>query len=388
MTRRTKTTKATGKKNPQKIDNQPFKPEMDKWFTTGRVTLLFFLLTVIYTFPLIFRLNSSVLGKFEDFYSDIFWYLWCFWSAKVQLLELGKSPIHFDLICGPYSQSSVYAMFKTHVFMIPFTALFNPVTSLNLYLLTCFTLSGVFTWMMIRELTGSSIAGIVPAIAYAFSPYAYARSTVHVGLVPIWLFPLMFIVLIRLYRRFDIKGILLLLFVILLFYLFSEPYYYPIFPLGIGCWLLVIFFNRFIFDIGKSRRIKGAFGKVSRKQWLISGLITIVLLATVIPAYVFYLRPMATIVVRPLIWQERFALTFANYLLPTMDHPILGGLTYDYLHKEWNNRIEISVYLGWTMILLALYGFGRAGCKTAGDDKPDSARRVFGTDRIVFAVPG
>jgi hypothetical protein len=361
MTRRKKKKNISDRqKSSQNQINHKLTPAVEEWFTTGRVVTLFALLTMIYTFPLVFRLNGWIMGDYKDFYGDIFWYIWCFWTAKVQLLELGEVPLQFDLICGPYNQTSVFALFKTHVIMIPFTALFNQVASLNIFILLNFILAGFFSWKMIHELTGSKAAGIVPGIAFAFCPYAYARAIAHIGMAPIWVFPFLFYILCTLYRRSNKSGWILLLLALVSIYLFCSPYYYLILPLGFGSWLTAWFINRFIFDFKLRKFIRGAFARVSLKRWSAVVVAAIAMVTGAVAFYLHYLRPIALTIVRPLHWQERFALSWTNYLLPGIDHPLFGDMFANLLHSEWGNTTEATVYLGWVLLLLAVYGLRHA----------------------------
>ena len=63
-------------------------------FTTGRIILLFVALTMIFTFPMVLRMDGWIMGDIRHYGSDIIAAIWQFWSAKVQLLELFWLPVH------------------------------------------------------------------------------------------------------------------------------------------------------------------------------------------------------------------------------------------------------------------------------------------------------
>lgn len=332
-----------------------FHPLVENWIGPWRVVAVFAGLTLLYTLPLIFSLGGSIMGKYHHSYGDIFWAIWQFWSAKVQLLELHSSPFRFDLIAGPYNQSSVFTLHKSPTVMLPFTAVFGPVPSVNLYVLFNFILSGFLTWLLVRELTGNNLAGIVSGMAFAFCPYAYARSIVHLDLAPIWTFPFLFYGLFRLYWQPGWRSWALLALAILAFGIYACPYYYLILPLGFVSWLLVRFVDRFFYEFSSGRKITGAFARVSSRQWAVVAVAAVVLIAGSTAAYVLYLGPTAALVQRPLHWQERFALSLANYLIPGGDHPLFGSVTSQIVPIR-RNLTESAIYVGWVPLVLAIYG--------------------------------
>jgi hypothetical protein len=57
----------------------------------------------------------------------------------------------------------------------------NPPLAFNLLLFTSFALSGFAMWLLVRHLTGSSSAGLVAGMIFAFSPWHYGQYA-HLGL--------------------------------------------------------------------------------------------------------------------------------------------------------------------------------------------------------------
>ena len=334
-------------------------PEMEEWL--GRwwnVALVFLIVTLLFTLPLIFHLGSLIPGTFSNHYGDIFIEIWQFWSAKFQLLDLHANPFRFDMISAPFSQYSLFALHKYPEIMLPFTALFGPVVSLNLFTLGNFLLGGLLTWLLVRELTGRNIPGLFAGFFLAFSPYAWARALVHLSLAPLWSFPLLFYALLRWHREKTLRHALLIFLGIILLLAYSHPYYYLFFPLAAGAYLLVLFINSFFYDFNAGRRIQGAFSRISpRRKILAAGAALAVVIAGIV-IYKLYLEKTAGMVVRPVHWQERFKLSWANYLLPGVDHPWFGKFT-GALVPIRRNVTESTAYTGWVPLLLALWGARR-----------------------------
>jgi hypothetical protein len=53
----------------------------------------------------------------------------------------------------------------------------NPILTYNLLFLSTFALSGLGMYLLVRELTGSALAGFVAGLLFAFAPYRLARSS-------------------------------------------------------------------------------------------------------------------------------------------------------------------------------------------------------------------
>ena len=58
----------------------------------------------------------------------------------------------------------------------------NPYATLNFVVLAAFAAGWYFTWRLVRRLTGSSIAGAVAGVLFAFCPYVFAH-TAHIQLM-------------------------------------------------------------------------------------------------------------------------------------------------------------------------------------------------------------
>jgi len=337
---------------------------IETWLSPWRVVGLLAVFALIYTFPLPFNLSGAVLGKFKNYYGDIFEGLWEFWNSKYLLLDLKTNPFRYETLAGPYSSSwlSPLAAHKYPVLMVPLTALVGPVASMNLFVLSGFVLAGFFTYLIVRRLTGGELPGLAAGLIFAFCPYAWARSIIHLDLAAYW--PLPFLVWsLLLFDRYRTWGKAFLVLVALVaFHIFCSPYYYLFIPLLFGSYLVVRFVDAFIYDFEKGELKRGSFSRLSTKQWVGVGIGAVVLIAGAVVLYEYYLSREASAMVRPLHWQERFKLSWANYLLPGVDHPLFGRFTRSVVPIR-RNVTESTAYLGWVGIILALVGTRRAAGK-------------------------
>jgi len=338
--------------------------KLELWLSPWRVAGITAAVTVIYTLPLVFSFNSAVLGKFSEYYGDIFSGLWEFWVSKHQLLDLKTSPFDYQVLAGPYSSYwfSALAAHKYPVLMVPVTALFGKIASLNLFVLSGYILNAFFTYLLVRHLTRRQLPGLVSGLIVAFCPYMWARSIVHLDLAPVWPLPLLIHTLLLFDQRRTLARALLFIPAFFAFHVFCSAYYYLFIPILFGSYLLIRFIDAFVFDFSRGRAVRGAFSRITPRQWILAGVIVAALIAVAVVLYKYYLAREAAGLVRPIHWQERFKLSWANYLLPGVDHPIFGEQTRGIVPIR-RNVTESTAYLGWVPLLLALWGLRRASAK-------------------------
>lgn len=132
------------------------------------VLAAFTLLTIVSTWPMFPQLGGFVMDKGDPLYSV--------WAMAWQAHALVTQPLGlFDSnIMYPFKGTLTFdeLSFAQAVLAAPFYFLSgNPVLSHNLILFLSFVLSGWATWLLVRELTGSSWAGVVAGAAFAFCFY-------------------------------------------------------------------------------------------------------------------------------------------------------------------------------------------------------------------------
>ncbi|MEA2063411.1 MAG: hypothetical protein U9P14_06925, partial [Gemmatimonadota bacterium] len=242
---------------------------------------------------------------------------------------------------------------------VPVTAVLGPVVSFNIFTLCNFTLAGFCTYLLVRELTGSRLAAVFSGIFFAFCPFMYAHSIVHMDVGATWPLPLTFYALLRLDRQRTWENGLFLLLALMLFHCYCSIYYYLFFPLAALVYLLVRFFNGFFYEFETGRGRLGRFSRVTAFQWTLVAGGALVLIAAGIAVYKYYLGAMASELVRPLHWQERFKLSWANYLLPGVDHPLFGKTTSSMVPIR-RNVTESTAFVGWIPLVLSVWGFWSA----------------------------
>jgi hypothetical protein len=132
------------------------------------VLAAFTLLTIVATWPMFPQLGGFVMDKGDPLYS-VWAMAWQAHALATQPLDLFNSNIMY-----PFQGTLTFdeLSFTQAVLAAPFYYLSgNPVLSHNLILFLSFVLSGWAAWLLVRELTGSSWAGVVAGTAFAFCFY-------------------------------------------------------------------------------------------------------------------------------------------------------------------------------------------------------------------------
>ncbi|MEN9934530.1 MAG: hypothetical protein RLZZ387_1109 [Chloroflexota bacterium] len=83
----------------------------------------------------------------------------------------------------------------------PVTLMFGTIAGYNTLILIAHLLSGVFAYLWVRRLTGSTLGGLVAGLAFMLAPYRAARSYGHLNLVSTYPLPLFFWALDSALRR-------------------------------------------------------------------------------------------------------------------------------------------------------------------------------------------
>jgi hypothetical protein len=139
-------------------------------------------ITLIVTWPLVRGLGRDVAWDLGDSVLNM-WIL--AWDVE-QLLailggELARVRTFFDAnIFHPAPLTLAYSehLFAQAVQALPVYAISgNPILAYNLLFLSTFVLSGLGMYLLVRELTGSALAGFVAGLLFAFAPYRLAQSS-------------------------------------------------------------------------------------------------------------------------------------------------------------------------------------------------------------------
>jgi len=204
---------------------------------------LFALLTLLMSYPTVFKMGSSV----RD-YGDPLLNTWIM-SWNTQKIIQFDFDDYFDAnIFYPHQRTLAYSehlFTQSLVFLPAFLLSKNPLWAYNFVLLFSFLTSGFGMFLLARYLTSSFIGAIVAGIIYAFSPFMFSHLG-HIQIITAGGIPLTFLFLHQFFKHEHVKHLLLFTFFYILQVL-ANGYYALYLTLFIGLYILfyIITKNKF-----------------------------------------------------------------------------------------------------------------------------------------------
>ena len=301
------------------------------------VLAYFSFLTVAYTFPLIFHMADSVVGKI----GDNIYFVWLIGWFQKALFTLHVNPFFHPGL--NYPEGWNVAMTETTPAMVllalPGSLLFGPTWGYNFAILASFVLAGWSAFLAVKKLTDSPLAGLIAGTLFAFSPYRWARYLVgHLNLLGNFWFPFYFVAI----TEYLLRGRwtwLLIAGLLALGIGLSSPYY-----LYMGLIITAVFALALIFFYRKTLVLKTTF--------LRSGVLLITLLITTLIAMLPYLvsNSQGNLADRSLQYANSYSASPLDFILPVNFY--LGETVWDWAGRSLEH--ENALYLG--IVCLVLVG--------------------------------
>ena len=198
-----------------------------------RYALLFLVLSLAWLWPVPARLTTRIAHDLGDPILNS-WILWWYTQA-VPFTERWWSPPFFFPMPGALTLSE--HLLGIAVFTTPLQlAGLNAIGAYNTAVILSFWLSGVFAFLLARRLTGSTLAGVVAGVAFAFAPYRASQLS-HVQVLTSQWMP---VALYAMHAYLDDRRPrwLALFAGAWLLQALSNGYFLFYFPVLIGAWLL------------------------------------------------------------------------------------------------------------------------------------------------------
>ncbi len=162
------------------------------------VTVFFSALTALFFYPVFSRFGSAIIGPPED-NTQFVWFLW--YGSKA-LFDPSLEFFHTRLMYFPEGMGLWYAnYFYTGVAAAAvLKPLFGLAAAYNLTVLLSFVLAGIFSYLLLMEVTRDRVASLFGAFVYAFNPMHFAHALHHPSVASIQFIPLFVLFLIRAHR--------------------------------------------------------------------------------------------------------------------------------------------------------------------------------------------
>jgi hypothetical protein len=313
------------------------------------VALFLLGLTVVMTWPLVTRLNSSLPG----WPGDNFAFLYKLWSFRNGLLGTGQSP---PLDLGPVDRSFINTLPG-----VPLGTLFGDVVAYNLLSSVSFVISGLSAYLLVRELSGSRSAALLGSVAFAFCAYRMAHYAGHLELLGTGWIALSFYFLERMLKTYKVKHGALMGLCIALTALGSWSYAYVA---GVAIT---------IYAIARIWTLRHEICLRDLARPALAG--AVILVAIVVPSAVL----------SPETWgpsgnsdsatsADEFSAAPTDYLTLNQLHPVWGG---QFMRSQSQRPIyETSLYLGLVPLSIALIGWAVHRRRRAMDEPQNSVLKT------------
>lgn len=178
------------------------------------ITLSFTLLTLILTYPVIFRLSTHFMCDGGDGFQN----MWNMWWLKTSLLNLHTNPYYTTYLHYPDGISLLFQTFNPFngLISIPLQFLFRMEITYNLVVIFSFIMSGIGMYLLARYLIKNRLAAFISGVIYTFCPFHFAHGLGHLQLIAMEWMPFYILYMIKTHREGGWKnGVLGGLFLIL-----------------------------------------------------------------------------------------------------------------------------------------------------------------------------
>jgi len=305
------------------------------------VLLIYFILTIIMTYPLILNFTTSIPGDGYDSWS----FLWSLWWTKKSLMDPRLDLYYTDYQFYPNGASLAFhnlTLFNSLI-SVPLQIFFGLIISFNVIFLLSFILAGYGMFLLIKYLVDDKKIAFISGIAFSFCPYHFAHALGHFDLISIQWIPFFILFLIKTFQ--ENKKINPLIAGIFLAVNSLSSWYYGIF--------LIIFSLIYIIYI---------LGKKNLNKNFITKLFTFFLTFMIIILPFIY--PIITessgygkVSLEQVIDKSEHHMKNYYYLIPNPMNPIWGNYFKFLWEIENIGFAESVVFVGYTILFVILISF-------------------------------
>src|SRR6266508_675737 len=165
------------------------------------VFLLFLIVAVVETWPLILHIDNSNMDSPRGPLPDIYNHIWHLRWVKQAFIDFQTNPLHTRYLFYPDGENLYLTpvMFVNGIMTLPLQiATDNIFLSWNIVGLLLFALSGLCTYALAHRLTGNHAASILAGFIFAFSPFVMMQFTTgRWSISTTWPMPLIALFLLR-----------------------------------------------------------------------------------------------------------------------------------------------------------------------------------------------
>jgi len=313
------------------------------------------LLTVLLTYPLSMHLTTHIPAHkaYGKDVGDPWTFLWAFGFAERLIMDSPQWSLYTEAIFYPRGVDLTYPFVLGFglplAVSMPFVRMFGVILTYNLFILSAFIATAYATFLLVRDLTHDNRAAFLSGVMFAFAPYHLARSLVTFNFATsgMWI-PLYILVFLKAVQSDHVRY---MVFAPLIFVLtFASNPYCAIF-LGLFTALYMVYYV-FVHRGPEVRR------RVLSRLAGMGGLAGLFLVPF---AWVFLTHPQDdTILFLPFEDTLQWGADLLAFFVPSWDHSLVGDLVGPLYARFTGNDTEQTVYLGYTVLVLAAIAIWKA----------------------------
>jgi hypothetical protein len=230
----------------------------------------------------------------------------------------------------------------------------------NAQIFLSFVLAGCTMYVLARYLTGSPLAAAVAGFVFTFSPFHLAQGMQYGALASIEWLPLFLLALLVCLRRPSLRQAVLVGGAFAL--VTATSYYHAWFLAWFALIVVAVYGVRLALRARRAHELSGA--AVQRFVWLAASRASVALLVTVVLLAPFLIvsaqarSEHAASLSHPLTEAIRYSGRPWMLFVPPHDNPVFGPHVRSWVqvHLYENPLIDQSIYIGYTVLALALFG--------------------------------
>ena len=302
---------------------------------------LYFIIFLIFTYPLIFQFSSHLFTEGGDGYV----YIWNIWWINEAVTQFHQVPWNTTYLFFPYDTSLLnhdYLLLFGFlgIFFLKFLTLSE---YYNLLVIFSFVGSGFTLFLLANYFSKSYIGSLIGGFIFAFSSYSFAHGVGHLSLISLEFIPLFILCWYIFLKKPSVKmGIIS---GIVLFTVILCDYYYFFYCFVIG----LIMFIGFIIQ-------KKSIFIYLKKQYLLA--FASFIIAVLLTSGYYVLSMLLLIKSDPSKdgghLPQGFSLDLFSFIIPGAFWRF-NNLTESYWSNLRGNIVESSVYLGFSILIILIY---------------------------------
>ena len=318
------------------------------YYTGAFVLFVYTCLSVIFTWPLLLNLKTSLFGDFGDTRGGI-WWTWA------DIHGLRSAPV-CDLLSAPFGMNMGFSpsqpVFES-LLIFP-GKLIGEIAAYNLYVLLSFPLTAFVTYLFLNAILHNKLASFTGGLIFGFNPGAVMQAVGgHASFAFNMFIPLL---LLALFANRSKRSILSAFFVGLSYaFVTLNSLYFGYFSLFIAI-LFIAFDCLTLEDVCKKR--------VLINYFFAAFFAFILIIPFQYKMILRYFSPTNTGGIKVgLVREFGDLITYSarplEYFLPSIDHPVLGSFLRSFFQNNLHgsNLFEQTLYLGFIPLILCIVGF-------------------------------